>query len=223
MGGPPKSPPKGRRRGLPGWIPIALIGFLILGGIALIGIGFLTDAGEQETAQPEQAQETPREGPAGQPAGEQQPQPAEPAEEQQPAPAPAGSDSRTFSNRFELGVPTGWESGTRDGGTLLTAPRGQAEVLVLFGTQQPPERLGPVAAEVLRNQYPGARLGGPTPTRLGGQRALRVNGSYRGGEVSAIAVNAGGSSFVLTKQVARRASEQVSAQAEAVLQSFRAV
>ena len=217
MGGPPKPPPKGRR-GLPGWIPIALISFLILGGITLIGIGFLTDAGEQETAAP--AQEAPQQG--DQPQGEGQQQPAEPApEEQAPAPAAPAVDRRTFANQFEIGVPAGWQTGERDGGTLLSAPGGAAEVVVLFGSQQPAGQLGSVAAQILGNQYSGAQAGKPKPANIGGLRAVRVTGEFRGGEVAAYALNGGGETYVLTQRIARGASAEVSGQAAAVIESFR--
>jgi hypothetical protein len=50
---------------------------------------------------------------------------------------------------------------------------------------------------------------------------MRVTGQFQGGDVSAYALNAGGSTYVLTKRVVRGASDPVSGQAEAVVQSFR--
>jgi hypothetical protein len=93
--------------------------------------------------------------------------------------------------------------------------------VVLFGSQQPPDQLGSVAAQVLRGQYPQAQAGGPKPTRIGGLRGVRVNGELRGGQVSAVAVNGGGATYVLTKSVVRGAPGAVAGQAEAVVQSFR--
>ena len=226
MGPPPKPAPRKRARALPAWLPIALIMLLIFGGLGLIGLGLMSDAGEQETAtdQPELAN-PPAGGQQGK-AGKQNPQPAEtkpaeaPSGQSAPPAAAAGIDSRSFG-RFELGVPTGWETGQRDDGTLLTAPGGKAEVVVFFGSQQQASQLGSVAADVLRGQYPGASAGSPKPTKIGGRPAVRVNGELRGGQVSAVALNAGGVSYVLTKRVIRGAPAQIAGQAEAVIQSFR--
>jgi hypothetical protein len=216
MGMAQRAQPRTRERALPRWIPVVLIGLLIFGGLGLIGLGLVSDAGEQETATDQNAGNRPalQQGQAGKPeANAQEPQPAAP-----PA-AAAGIDRQTFG-RFELGVPSGWRSGERDGGTFVAAPGDKAETLVLFGSQQPAGSLGSVAGEVLRNQYPGARVSGPKPTRVGGLRAMRVNGVFRGDQVSAVALNAG-VTYVLTQRVVRRAPAAIRAQAAAVIQSFR--
>lgn len=220
MGGSAKPPAK-RRGGLPGWLPIAVIGFLILGGIVLIGIGFLTDAGEQETVTPEPAQEAERPSEQGtnepnQDEGQQAEQPQQPA-----TPPAAGIDRRTFADRFELGVPAGWDSSQGEGVTL-TAPGRKAAVQAFFGSRRGSvDQLADQAAALLRQRHDGARVGRPRPTRIGGLPALRVNAVFRGGEASAIVLNDGGFSYLLTVRIDRGASQQISGQAEAVVQSFR--
>jgi hypothetical protein len=235
MAGPPNPPPRRRRRGLPGWIPIALILLLIFGGIGLIGVGLVSDAGEEPTAT-EQAGDSAQAPPASdQPAQAKKPAAADkPATTDKPAAvdrpveptpqaSPAGIDRRTFAGRFELGVPSGWHSGQRNGATMLTAPGGAAQVEVLFGSQRPFGQLDGVATQLLRQRHSGGRVGKAKRVRIGGQPAIRVDARFADGSASALALNAGGVSYVLLERIDRGAPGAVRSQAEAVIQSFRAL
>jgi hypothetical protein len=229
IGASSKQPtPKRRRGGLPRWLPAALILLLIGGGVTLIVIGFFTDAGEQNTAN-EATQ--PATNPSPQAKGQKQKAPSGQAQATQPATTPAtpptsaaGIDRRTFAGRYELGVPSGWRSGERDQGTLLTAPGGQAEVQVFFGQQSGSlDAFAAQASDLLRQRHDGAQVGRPQATTVGGQRALRVNATYRGGSAAAIVLSQGSFTYLLMDRIDAGTPAAISGQAQAVLQSFRAL
>jgi hypothetical protein len=219
---------------LPGWLPIALILLLILGGLGLIGLGLISDAGEQGTATDQGgATTTPQ---AKQPQAKQQqakqqqakPAPAPAADQQATAPpstppaASAGIDRRTFAGRFEVGVPSGWRTGERDGAVVLTAPGKKAEVRVFFGPQRTSlDQLAGQAAALLKQDHRGAHIGPRQNLRVGGRPAIRVNAQFQGGSASAIVLNDGSFSYLLIERFDGTVPAPIRGQAEAAIQSFR--
>ena len=128
--------------------------------------------------------------------------------------------SRTFQGRFTIGVPQGWDTRVTEV-VEITAAGGTAEVRVFF---DPDERstseLAAGAAEFLAAQHSGAQVSDPKPARLAGVRAVRITATYGGGQETAVALSAGGSSFVIAERVDRGASAQLKAEADAAVASF---
>ena len=216
------------RRGIPGWIPVLLIGALIIGGLVMIVIGLTRSDSEQAGSGPA----TPAESKPA-PGGGKSEQPAQPAE-QAPAPqegeggteAPAGGavalDKRTFLDRFEIGVPAGWEAGSSGENVVLKAPGGVAAVSIV--TQQgefPDSALTQGARSFLTTEHAGADLGSAERVRLGGRPATSIRATYPGGVDTAYALSAGGVSYLISNRSDRGASAEISAQADAAVQSFK--
>jgi hypothetical protein len=224
--GPPISPPPGAPRAahgrLPRWLAPALIGGLILAGCAMIAIGLMTSDGEEGAPEPV-ATEAPvpePEAPAPAPA-DPAPAPAEPA----PEPAPqAALRTRSFAaGQFSIGLPAGWKSGgSAAEGFNFEAPGDAAAVTVFFEQGgRPAGQLATLARDFLAQRHPDAQIGPPKPTRLANSRALRVIATYDGGTESAVAFSNGGFAYLVLERVDAGASPEVSADADAVLASFK--
>lgn len=222
----PRVTAKTSRGGLSRWLPLALIGALIAGGLAMIALGLSRSGDEQapEPAEPVASQPAPEDEATGEDGA------AAGAEAEQP-PEAAGSGStgvalkrRRFAGRIAIGVPAGWTVSRRPDGATLEAPGASAEVSVFFG----PSALAPLefaraSRPFLAERHPGARLGSPRGTRFAGAPAARVRVSYAGGEELATFVATAGVMYALLRRVDRGASQSVAAEAEASTASFRAL
>jgi hypothetical protein len=236
----PQSDRSGSRGGrIPSWIPIVLISALILGGLTMIAIGLTKEDEAQPPAAPTgggapaQNQQQPGRGQARPQQRPQRQQPRQPAQQQQPVPPPQPQEQpqepvgdvplepRTFVNRFSIGIPEGWEGGQEGRAIALTAPGATAELLVFFQQGESPlPVLARGARGFLAERNRGAQIGGPKPTRIGGQRGLRITATYRGGEEVAVVISAKGHSYVILRRVDRGASPDLEQQADAALASF---
>jgi hypothetical protein len=242
---PEPTPP--RRSGfLPSWVPVALIGALILAGVVMIAIGLARD--DEEPAPPAPPAQQSGEGqgaaqgapPAAAPGpgadpnqqgGAQAPpqQGGAQAPEQSGGGAPPAAGSaevplqrRTFAQRFAIGVPRGWENGVEAGGITLSAPGATAEIVAFFEQgQTPAPQLARAARRFLAQRHPGAQMSGPTPVRLGRYRGLRIEATYQGGREAAVVVSAKGFSHLVLSRIDRGASADIARQVEAALASYR--
>jgi hypothetical protein len=228
---PPPAGPDPYRRGIPGWIPVLLIGILIAGGLAMIAIGLTREdsdqTGSNAATPPAGTQPAPADEGRGGSNQQAQPAPATPQEggdaEGGESPAPGGTlDKRTFLGRFEIGVPAGWDAGRNGDAVVLTAPGGVAAVRVVSQQGEfPDSSLAEGAESFLASEHPDGRIGSSDRVRLAGRPATRVRATYPGGTDTAYALSAGGFSYLISVRIERGASADVSAQAEAALQSFR--
>jgi hypothetical protein len=218
----------------PRWLATGLIIALILGGLTMIAVGLLRDGNQQQmttSAPGGTAAQKPSNTPS---ATTPQPVPKRPQQQRQgkqatsaPQSAPAGAagaqlQSRRIADRFTIGIPPGWERGTKDGAITFTAPGATAEIDVFFESgSQPTQQLARAVDGFLANRHPGAQVGAPQPLRLGALRALRVQATYSGGEEVAVVVSAKGYSYLLLRRVDRGAAADLRGQADAALASFR--
>jgi hypothetical protein len=224
---PPPAGPDPYRRGVPGWIPVLLIGALIAGGLAMIAIGLTRSDSEQDgsnAATPAETQPAPAERGGAGSNQQAEPAPAAPPESDTGGESPAAAaplDNRTFLGRFAIGVPAGWDAGRNGDAVVLTAPGGVAAVRVVSQQGEfPAGALAEGAESFLASEHPDARVGGPDRVRLAGRPATRVRATYPGGTDTAYALSANGFSYLISVRVERGASADVSTQAEASVRSF---
>jgi hypothetical protein len=217
--------PEGRDRGMPGWIPAALTGTLIVGGLALIMFGMLrsddddapVSASSPTTAQTQTATVPPT--PAATP----------PPQATATAPSPAGQPAvrlrrQTFPGSFTIGVAPGWETGTDLGeGTIeIAAPGGAAEIDVYFESgERPAIVLAHSAADFLRGRHDGEQPGAALPYQLGDVAARRIEATHPQGTEVAVVLSEDGYSYLIISSLDRGAPERIERQAEAELASFR--
>jgi hypothetical protein len=222
---PPRSAPRSEGRGVRGWLPIILIGILILGGLGMIVAGLLKED-EQQPLAPAAPAPTAQEPAATPPETAPQPEAEAPpaAEPEPPATAQAPLRRRSFAGgRFSIGLPAGGDGGgnTADGFTF-EGPGSTAAVTVFFEQGgRPPAELARLAADFLAQRHPGAQVGSPKPFTLSGTRGARVVATYGGGTESAVALSAGGFAYLVLERVDNGAPPDVGAQADAVLTSFK--
>jgi hypothetical protein len=215
-----RAQPSSRRSSgrVPGWLSVALIGALILGGLTMIAIGLTKEENQQPAATPPSGQ-APAEGKQGQ--SQAQPQAQKPATGEGARGAVA-LNRKTFQDTFSIGVPRGWNEGTENGGIALSAPGSTAEIVVFFQQGETPlPQLAQGARGFLAQRHAGAQVGPPQPTRIGAQRGLRITAAYQGGEEVAVVISAKGFSHVVLRRVDRGASPDLEQQAEAALASFK--
>ena len=199
-------------------MPRTLIGVLIAAGLALIVIGLIRsgdDGGESTAPVTSEPQTVPA------PVAEPEPEPETPAPVQEDEVA---LDTQAFEGRFEIGVPAGWERGREDGGVTIEADGGDTQIKVFFEEgERSNGELARAAAGFLADEYRGAQVGAPRGIRLGGYRASRVRATYRGGEAVAVVLSADGFAFLIVEEVERGASAQTEQEADAAVESFRAL
>ncbi len=200
-----------------GWLPVLLIGGLIVAGLVLIAAGVVRTGGDSDPEAPP----TPTEATA--PA---EPAPAPPPEEAAPAPTPTPEVTlrrRDFEDRFAIGVPAGWEAGPSSGTISIVSPGGHAAIRVFSEPGEAPTvELARGAQEFLAGAHNGADVGRPKPLRLGRERGLRVTATYNGGEEIAVVLSGNGYAFLVLRRVDDAATPAATAEADAALASFRA-
>jgi hypothetical protein len=190
---------------LPGWLSTGLIVALIGGGLVLVGAGILGSDDE----------------------GQAPPEPTTAVSESPPEPQPPASGQtesqpvlrqRSFADRFSIGVPRGWNTGTEGAAITIAAPGSKAEMHVYFEAGARPR--GDLARETsafLSSRHPGTR---PRPVPSNGPQAI-FEASYSGGSEVAVTTVSGGYSYLVLKRVDRGASERIQGQADAALASFK--
>jgi hypothetical protein len=239
---PPRPRRASPRRRIPRWLSTGLILALILGGVTMIGVGLLRDDNEQQTttttsgsggSTTEKPSTTRAEKPSNTPSAttpqqvpkQPQQQSKQGTSQQQSAPAGAAGtqlQTRRIADRFTIGVPPAWERGTENGAITLTAPGATAEIDVFFESgPRPPNDLAAAARSFLAQRHDGARLRDPEPYRLGPVRALRIRTTYPGGAEFAVVVSARGYSYLVLRRVDLGATDDLEAQADTALASFR--
>jgi len=232
---PPATPLRDepRRPGLPSWLPAALIGVLILGGIGLIVAGLLRSDGGTETTEPQATSEQATE--AQRPAPTEQPPAATPAT---PEPESSGAteggegaasadvnlDRTRVAGIFTIGIPRGWERDeTDDGAVSIHVKDSSAEVRIFYESgERPNGELAGAAAGFLADEHKGAQVSKPQVVRVDHTRAAMVHAEYGGGEEDAVVFSKGGYAFLLLCRVDRGAAERLHDEAEAIMASFDA-
>jgi hypothetical protein len=207
-------------RGIREWLPIVLIGALIVGGLAMIASGLLGGDDQPAPAPAPEAQQTTPAPETQEPAPAEPAQPAQPAEPAQQAPL----RRRSFAGGlFSIGTPAGWKSGGGPAeGFSFEAPGSTAAVTVFFEQgARPAGQLAELARDFLAQRHAGAQIGAPKPTRLADTRALRVTATYGGGTETAVALSSGGFAYLVLERVDASAPPGVAAEADAVLASFK--
>ncbi len=236
---------------LPSWVPNAYILALIAIGLAMVAFGLLSasrepDAvvlgGEQPANPAPSSAGAPAPG-AGNASGENSSGPAAggsgTAARAVPAPAKggraAGSDRGGASaggldrvvvfGRFSIGVPDGWSRGLSSGAIVLRPPTGeQAELRVFLEPGDGgPRRLAREAAGFLKAEHRGAKLSRARPVEIGGDPAVLIAASYKGGRELAALLSEAGYEYLLLRRVDEGAGRRVRTQAAAALKSFRAL
>jgi hypothetical protein len=213
---PPSAPSRPPWRGGRPWLAPALIGGALLVGGGLIAVGiFAGDDGEDAAPPPA-------------PVAETEP-PAAPA----PQPPPGKDVARlrekvrlqgqVFSDRFSVGVPLNWDSGTIEGGgTALFSPDGRAFVRIYYEVGGADiDDLASAAGRFLEGEHRGARVSAPATKRIGSLRGRAVTAVYPGGRERAVVLSSDGVSYLLTEAAEDEASQFRRLQAKAALQSFR--
>ena len=214
---PRHAPSRSTDRAMKGWIPVFLIGGLIVAGLALIAAGVLPTGGDSDFEAPTT---TPTE--ASAPA----PGPAPPPEQAAPPPKPAPEVKlrrRDFEDRFAIGVPAGWEAGPGDGTISIASPGGLAGIRVFSEPGEAPAvELARGARGFLADAHDGAAVGKPKPLKLGQKRGLSVTATYDGGEEIAVVLSGSGYAFLVLRRVDTDATPAATTEADAALFSFRA-
>lgn len=217
----PRVTPRPQRHGVRRWLPPLLIGGLIVAGLVMIVIGLARTGDEQGGEPAAPAASDPAPGGTAPPSGEEsspQPEPAGQAPE-----TTAGTlRTRSYAGRFAIGAPPGWAAAERADGVTLESQGATAEVSVFFGPSTlEPAAFASASQGFLADRHQGAQVGPVRSVRFRGRPAARVRVAYPGGEEVATFVAAGGIVFALIRRVDRGTSEQILAEADAAVASFR--